>query len=97
MAAVKRGGNRQVLHEALRVHSQAAATAIKKEGAQNDLVARIASDPRFDLTIEEIEAQLEPSRYIGRSVEQVEDFLKHKVWPMLKSFEGTQIQIDLKV
>lgn len=97
MAAVKRGGNRQVLHEALRVHSQAAATAIKKEGAQNDLVARIASDPRFDLTIEEIEAQLEPSRYIGRSVEQVEDFLKHRVWPMLKSFEGTQIQIDLKV
>ena len=83
MHAVKRGGNRQELHEALRVHSHAAARKVKMEGGRNDLVERIAADPAFGMTEEEINAALDPSLYIGRSVSQVEEFLAEVVAPIL--------------
>ncbi|MCL2544913.1 MAG: adenylosuccinate lyase [Clostridia bacterium] len=83
MAAVKKGGDRQALHERLRVHSQAAARAIKEEGAQNDLIDRIAADAAFGITRAECRAILDPSKYTGRSGEQVTEFLKDVVRPIL--------------
>ncbi len=83
MDAVKKGGNRQELHEKLRVHSQAAARVVKEEGGKNDLVDRIAADPAFMVTKEEIEAILQPEKFIGRSAEQVDEFLTDIIQPLL--------------
>ncbi len=83
MDAVKKGGNRQELHEKLRVHSQAASRVVKEEGGQNDLVDRIAGDPAFMVTREEIEAILQPEKFIGRSPAQVEEFLTEIIRPLL--------------
>ena len=84
MDAVKKGGNRQDLHEKLRVHSQAAARVVKEEGGKNDLVERIAADPAFMVTREEIEAILQPEKFIGRSKEQVEEYLAGIITPLLQ-------------
>ena len=84
MDAVKKGGNRQELHEKLRVHSQAAARVVKEEGGKNDLVERIAADPAFMVTREEIEAILQPEKFIGRSKEQVEEYLADIISPLLQ-------------
>ena len=84
MDAVKKGGNRQELHEKLRVHSQAAARVVKEEGGKNDLVERIAADPAFMVTREEIEAILQPEKFIGRSEEQVEEYLAGIITPLLQ-------------
>ncbi len=83
MDAVKKGGNRQELHEKLRVHSQAAARVVKEEGGANDLVDRIAADPAFMITKEEIQAILKPEEFTGRSSQQVDAFLKEVVRPIL--------------
>ncbi|MDD3212538.1 MAG: adenylosuccinate lyase [Eubacteriales bacterium] len=83
MDAVKKGGDRQALHEQLRVHSQAAARVVKEEGGKNDLVDRIAADPAFKVTKAEIEAILDPARFIGRAPEQVTDFVSQCVDPVL--------------
>ncbi len=84
MSAVKRGGDRQELHERLRVHSQAAARVVKEEGGKNDLIERISGDPAFGVTREECQAILEPSRFTGRSAEQVTEFLRDAVTPVLE-------------
>ena len=84
MDAVKKCGNRQELHEKLRVHSQAAARVVKEEGGKNDLVERIAADPAFMVTREEIEAILQPEKFIGRSKEQVEEYLAGIITPLLQ-------------
>ncbi len=83
MDAVKRGGDRQQLHERLRVHSQAAARVVKEEGGKNDLIDRIAGDPAFGVTRQEIEKLLDPVNFIGRSKEQVEEFLDGVIRPVL--------------
>ena len=83
MDAVKRGGNRQELHERIREHSMAAGAVVKKEGKENDLVDRIAADPAFGMTKEEIEALLEPKNFVGRAPEQTEEFLDEVVQPIL--------------
>lgn len=83
MRAVEKGGNRQELHEALRQHSIAAAKVVKEEGGENDLVERIAADPAFMITAEEIKAVLKPENYIGRCPSQVDSFLKECVQPVL--------------
>ena len=83
MDAVKKGGDRQELHEQLRVHSQEAARVVKEEGGRNDLVDRIAADAAFMVTKAEIEAILEPSRFIGRSAEQVQEFISECIDPVL--------------
>ncbi len=82
MRAVENGGNRQELHELLREHSQAAATVIK-EGGENDLVDRIAADPAFNITKEEIETLLVPEKYVGRAPEQTTEFLEEFIRPIL--------------
>ncbi len=83
MECVKRGGNRQELHEKLRVHSHAAAKQVKIEGKQNDLIERIANDSDFLISLEEIKKQLNPALYIGRSVSQTEEFVENVVDPIL--------------
>ena len=85
MDAVKRGGNRQELHERIREHSMAAGAVVKKEGKENDLVDRIAADPAFGMSKEEIEALLEPKNFVGRAPQQTEEFLAEVVQPILDS------------
>lgn len=86
MRAVKNGGDRQQLHEAIRVHSMAAGARVKEEGKENDLVDRLAADPLFGITKSEIEEILKPENFIGRADRQVEDFLKEEVAPVLKKY-----------
>ena len=97
MESVKRGGNRQELHEALRVHSHASARRVKLEGGANDLIDRIAADPLFPLSREEIVSQLDPALYIGRSVSQVEEFLRGVAQPILDRYSGGEIHAELRV
>lgn len=87
MDAVKKGGNRQELHEKIRVHSLEAAKMVKVEGKENDLVDRIAKDPSFGITKEEILAVLKPELYVGCAPMQVDEFLKEVVAPALKGVE----------
>jgi adenylosuccinate lyase len=83
MDAVKRGGNRQDLHELIRVHSVEAARRVKQEGAANDLLERIAGDKAFDTDIEALTKMLDPALYTGRSAQQTEEFLAEQVAPAL--------------
>lgn len=83
MRAVENGGNRQELHEELRRHSHAAA-ALVREGGENDLPERIANDPAFKITEEEIKALLIPENYVGRAPEQTEEFLAEFIKPLLE-------------
>ncbi len=85
MDAVKKGGNRQELHERIRVLSQEAGANVKDRGLSNNLIDLIAADPMFGMSREELTAHLEPSRYIGRCPEQVEDFLREYVTPVLEA------------
>ena len=85
MDAVKKGGNRQELHERIRVLSQAAWAHVKDRGLSNTPIDLIAADPMFGMSREELTAHLEPSRYIGRCPEQVEDFLREYVTPVLEA------------
>ena len=85
MQAVKKGGDRQELHEKLRVHSQAAARVVKEEGGENDLVDRVAADPAFGLTKEEILAEMDPKAFTGRAPQQVEEFLAEYIAPVLEA------------
>ena len=98
MRAVEKGGNRQELHEALRGHSMAAADVVKKEGGENDLVKRIAADPIFQITEEEIRSVLKPENYTGRAPEQVEEFLRGFVRPVLeknKELLGEHVELSV--
>lgn len=97
MESVKRGGNRQELHEALRVHSHAAAAKVKLEGGQNDLIDRIAADPIFPLTRQEIDAMLDPSSFIGRSPSQVTEFLGTVAQPVIDKYCTEELIGELKV
>ena len=97
MEAVKRGGNRQELHEALRTHSHAAAAKVKLEGGQNDLIDRIVADPLFPLTREEIEAQMDPALYVGRAPGQVTEFLEGPVAALLERYPDEKIHAELSV
>lgn len=85
MDAVKRGGDRQELHERIRVHAQEAGRNVKDFGLTNNLIDLLASDPMFGLSREELSAHMEPSRYIGRCPEQVTDFLNDYVRPVLEA------------
>ncbi len=97
MKSVRKGGNRQELHEILREASHAAAHRVKMEGLDNDLITRLANDARIPLNEEEIRKELDPSLYIGRSVSQVEEFLSDVVEPLLVKFGGDFKTAELKV
>jgi adenylosuccinate lyase len=83
MAAVQAGGDRQVLHEAIRDHSMAAAKRVKVDGAHNDLLERIAKDDLFASVHGDLDSLLDPMLFIGRSSEQVDEFLSDYVDPVL--------------
>ncbi len=86
MDAVKRGGNRQELHERIRQLSLVAGDNVKNKGLSNNLIELIANDPLFGLSRQELDAHLEPSRYIGRCPQQVEQFLREDVQPVLDRY-----------
>ena len=83
MDAVKAGGNRQELHEKIRVHSMAAGRRVKEEGEANDLLERIAADPAFGTDMESLQKVMRPENYVGRAPQQTEEFLATVVQPIL--------------
>ena len=88
MDAVKRGGDRQALHERIRVLSIEAGSNVKDKGLSNNLIDLIAADPMFGLSRQDLLAHMEPSRYIGRCPEQVTEFLREDVQPVLERFSS---------
>ena len=97
MESVKRGGNRQQLHERIRELSHAATGRVKLEGGSNTLIEDIAADPAFPLTAEEIRAQLDPALYIGRSASQTEEFNRTVIEPIIEKYHDEEIQAQLNV
>lgn len=98
MEAVKKGGDRQVLHESIRVHSMEAAKMVKEHGQSNDLLERIVKDPSFNLTNDDIEKLTDPTLFIGRSSEQVDEFNEEIVKPIVDRYqEALGLTADLKV
>jgi adenylosuccinate lyase len=95
MAGVKVGGDRQMLHERIRVHSMAAARAVK-EGQPNDLMARVADDPAFAAVQGDLPTLLAPMRFVGRAPHQVEDYLTTMVYPLLQQSEHLE-PVDAEV
>ena len=98
MDAVKAGGDRQELHERIRELSMEAGRTVKVEGKDNDLLERIAADPAFNLTIDELRKSMEPSRYVGRAKEQTETFIAKTVQPVLdahKDMLGMTAEINV--
>jgi adenylosuccinate lyase len=98
MDAVKRGADRQVLHEHVRIHSMAASRIIKEEGGENDLLSRIASDPEFGVTLEELNRIVSPEKYVGRAPKQTEEFLRDTVQPVLDRYrEISDAKVEISV
>lgn len=98
MNAVKKGGNRQELHERIRELSMEAGRRVKVEGKENNLLELIAADPKFNMSIEELRETMEPDKYVGRSKEQVEAFLANHVRPILEeNSESLGISVEINV
>lgn len=98
MDAVKKGGNRQELHEKIRTYAMEAGKRVKEEGLDNNLIELILADPAFGLKREEIESSLVPENYTGRSSEQVTEFLDECVRPVLEKYSGmTHEQAEINV
>ena len=98
MDAVKRGGDRQELHEKIRTLSMEAGRNVKERGLDNNLLELIAAEPSFGITLEELKKQMDPSKYTGRSKEQVEDFLNDVIRPILdenKTELGLEAEINV--
>lgn len=98
MDAVKRGGNRQELHEKIREYSMMAGEQVKKYGNENNLVDLIANDDAFGMSKEEIIALLEPKNFVGRAPEQTEEFLSEVIKPILdanKDILGVKAEINV--
>ncbi len=96
MAGVSAGGNRQHLHERIRVHSHAAAQQVKTLGKENDLIARLQSDPAFAKV--NLKATLDPKRYIGRAPQQTDEFIAAAVAPVRRKYKNQlNKKVELKV
>jgi len=98
MEAVKRGGDRQELHEKIRVHSLAAARQVKEFGEKNDLIERILADESFGLSKEEILSIIDPNKFTGRSSGQVVDFIEEYINPILEAHKnelGEEVEINV--
>jgi adenylosuccinate lyase len=96
MAGVRNGGDRQDLHERIRVHSRAAAHAVKAEGRDNPLMELMAADPAFAVIRSQLPSLMDPARFIGRSPEQVDSFVKNEVEPRLRgavAVAGDEIRV----
>jgi len=96
MAGVAAGGDRQHLHEVIRVHSQAAAQRVKQEGLANDLLDRLADDPAFvNVAVRDV---LDPQHYTGRAAQQVAEFLEEVVGPIVGSLDSeSNLSADVRV
>ena len=92
MDAVKRGGDRQELHEKIRVHSMEAGKVVKEQGGKNDLMERIANDSSFGVTLEQLQEILRPENYVGRAPEQTVEFINEYVKPALEAYHFDEIQ-----
>ena len=92
MDAVRRGGDRQKLHERIRVHSMAAAKAVKEEGKNNDLLDRIASDPSFGVRREDLDRVLSPENYVGLAPRQTAEYLKGTVRQVLEKYRDVPVE-----
>ena len=92
MQAVEKGGNRQELHERLRQHAIAAGKQVKEEGGENDLLERIANDPIFGVTLDELKGIVDPHKYVGRAPRQTEIFLHDVVKPILDRYADTETE-----
>ena len=98
MAAVKKGGDRQELHEKIRCHSMDAGRVVKVEGKENDLLYRIANDASFGLTLEEIQAEMKPENFVGRAPQQVEEMVRDYVTPIIEKYkDDLGISVEIKV
>lgn len=98
MEAVKSGGDRQELHEKIRVHSMKAAKRVKSEGLNNDLIDRISNDDSFKITKEDILKVLKPENFIGRAPEQVDEFLECYVNPVIDRYKDCMdMNIEINV
>ncbi|HHY24211.1 MAG TPA: adenylosuccinate lyase [Clostridiaceae bacterium] len=97
MEAVKKGKDRQEIHERIRIHSIEAAKKIKIEGMENDLMERISNDTAFGMNKEELQSLIDAKKFIGCAPQQVEDFIKSNVIPLLSTVEEKEIKVDLKV
>lgn len=98
MDAVKKGGNRQDLHERIRELSMEAGRNVKVEGKDNNLLELIAADPEFNMTLEELQETMDPSKYVGRAKEQVDAFIKNHVQPILEAnveLLGVNVEINV--
>ena len=96
MDAVRRGGDRQDLHERIRRHSIAAGKKVKEEGLENDLLERICADPAFGISMEDLRPILDSHNYVGLAPEQTEEFVRTVVQPLLSSGEeivGNEISV----
>ena len=91
MESVKNGGDRQEIHERVRVHSHAAATRMKQEGLESDLLERIAADPAFPMSHEQLTELLAPEKYTGRAEAQTERFITEVVDPILEQQKARAI------
>lgn len=97
MAAVKNGGDRQALHEVIRVHSMEAAARMKQEGAPCDLLERLAADGRLGLSMAHLRDVLNPADYIGRCPEQVDEYLAEVVDPLLRREGAERLSARIEV
>ena len=84
-SGVKAGGDRQELHEAIRVHSMAAGAVVKGEGKPNDLMERIAKDPMFAAVHDKLDTLIDPILFVGRAPEQVDEFIAEEIMPILEA------------
>ena len=98
MDAVKAGGDRQELHEKIRTLSMEAGKNVKVEGKENNLLELIAADSAFNMTLEDLQKTMDPAKYVGRSREQVDAFLKNVIAPILeenKELLGVRAEINV--
>ena len=98
MEAVKKGGDRQELHEKIRQHSMNAGNRVKEEGLDNDLLERIAGDDAFGLTLEDIKGLLKPEDYVGRAAEQTQELIEEYIKPILSKYrDDIGGEVELRV
>jgi adenylosuccinate lyase len=94
MAGVSAGGDRQELHEAIRVHSQAAARAVKQDGKDNDLLERLAKDPAFADVSGMLKSMTDPRRFVGRAPSQVSDFVRGVIGPIRRKYRKMMAEME---
>jgi adenylosuccinate lyase len=98
MAAVKRGGDRQELHERIREHSMAAGKVVKEDGGKNDLLERIAADDAFGMSAQDLGTLMNPADFVGRAPQQTEEFVRDRVRPVIEKHKALLgVTVEIKV